>query len=280
VEAGVSFLGAGIGYRHAYRNALLGGGPRPSVLDVIPDHFFADPDALAALATYPIVFHEVAMSIGTADDGRLARAMIDRIRSLVDIAKPVLFSDHVAITRSPSGVDLGHLCPIWHTRDTFVSICDRIRAWEDIFGVPIALENIAAPFMIPDGDMTEPQLFCELVAATGCGMLLDITNLIANAHNFGFDPVTRVAEYPLEAVVQVHLAGGVVHKGFWVDSHSEPVADASYELLVRVRERASKLVTIIVERDNRLPPLAELVAESRRAELAWTSGGSTLGGQS
>ena len=65
-----TFLGGGIGYRRAYRDALLGDGPRPSVLEVIPDHFFADPDALAPLATYPIVFHEVAMSIGTADDGR------------------------------------------------------------------------------------------------------------------------------------------------------------------------------------------------------------------
>jgi uncharacterized protein (UPF0276 family) len=276
----MTFLGGGIGYRRAYRDALLGDGPRPSVLEVIPDHFFADPDALAALATYPIVFHEVAMSIGTADDGRPTRAMIDRIRPLVDIAKPVLFSDHLAITRSPSGVDLGHLCPIWHTDVTFASICDSIRAWEDIFGVPIALENIAAPFMIPDEDMTEAQFFCELVEATGCGMLLDVTNLLANAHNFGFDPVTRLADYPLEAVVQVHLAGGVVHKGFWVDSHSEPVADASYELLAKLRERASNLVAIIVERDDRLPPLPELVGEARRAEMTWRAGGSTLGGHS
>ena len=128
--------------------------------------------------------------------------------------------------------------------------------------------------------MTEPELFCELVHATGCGMLLDVTNLLANAHNFGFDPTERLAEYPLEAVVQVHLAGGVVHKGFWIDSHSEPVADESYDLLLRIQQRAAKLVTIIVERDERLPPLTELVAEARRAEVAWISGGprSTLGG--
>jgi uncharacterized protein (UPF0276 family) len=274
----VSFLGAGIGYRRTYRDALLAGDARPSVLEIIPDHFFADPAALAPIAAaYPLVFHEVGLSIGTADDGRPARAMIERIRKLLDIARPALVSDHLAITRSPSGVDLGHLCPIWPTHDALASIGDRVRAWQDALGAPIALENIAAPFAIPGGDLTEPELFCELVAATGCGMLLDLTNLLADAHNFGFDPVARLAEYPLEAVVQVHLAGGVVHGGFWVDSHSEPVADASYELLRRLRERARSLAAIIVERDERLPPLPELVAEARRAEVMWATGGAKLG---
>src|SRR5204863_6956273 len=112
----------------------------------------ADPAALEPIAAaYPIVFHEVGMSIGTAGGPphAIGRARVDRIRALIDIAKPALFSDHVAITRSPSGADLGHLCPVWHTRDTFALLCDRIRAWEDSFGVPIALENIAAPFLIP-----------------------------------------------------------------------------------------------------------------------------------
>jgi uncharacterized protein (UPF0276 family) len=275
----MSFLGAGIGYRHPYRETLLADRDSRLVLEIIPDHFFADPAALEPIAAaYPIVFHEVGLSIGTADDGRPARAMIERIRALMVVAKPALVSDHLAITRSPSGVDLGHLCPIWYTREVLALIGDRIRAWQDELGVPIALENIAAPFVIPDGDMTEPELFCELVEATGCSMLLDLTNLLANAHNFGFDPKARLAEYPLEAVVQVHLAGGAMREGFWVDSHSEPVADASYDLLLRIRERATRLTTIIVERDERLPPLPELIAESRRAEVMWTTGKAKLGG--
>lgn len=280
----MTFLGAGIGYRRQYRAALLAEGglsspsaqanrARPSVLEIIPDHFFADPSALEPLAAaYPMVFHDVGLSIGTADGPAhaVSRARIDRIVSLIQIGKPALLSDHVAMTRSPSGIDLGHLCPVWTTRETVGLLCDRIRAWEDALQLPVALENIAAPFVIPGGDMAEPELFCELVAKTNCGMLLDLTNVLANAHNFGFDPVEWLARYPLEAVVQVHLAGGVIHNELWIDTHSHPVADDSYDLLVRIRDRAAKLAAIIVERDERLPPLAELVAEARRAEMIWT----------
>lgn len=280
----MTFLGCGIGYRRPYRAALLDLASArlaegevetrtPLVLEIIPDHFFSDPSSLEAIASaYPTVFHEVGLSMGTSGIARAVdRAMIDRIKGLLQIAKPALISDHVAITRSPSGIDLGHLCSVWHTRETLALLCDRIRLLQDAFQLPVAVENIAAPFVIPNADMTEPELFCELVNATGCGMLLDLSNLLANAHNFGFDPAVWLAQYPLEAVVQVHLAGGVIHGGVWVDTHSEPVGDASYHLLPRLRARATKLATIIVERDERLPQLSELINEARHAERIWTS---------
>ena len=133
----------------------------------------------------------------------------------------------------------------------------------------MALENITAPFRIGEADHDEASFFTELVARTGCGLLLDVTNLLTNARNFGFDPWARLQSYPLEHVWSVHLAGGHVDAtGWWVDSHSHPVEGASFELLDALSERAP-LRTIIVERDERLPPLAELVAECQRAEALW-----------
>ncbi len=117
----MSFLGAGIGYRRKHRDALLApSGDHPAVLEIIPGHFFADPAALAPIAArYPVVFHEVGLSLGTAGPpSAVSRALIARIRALSDIARPAVLSDHVAITRSPGGIDLGHLCPLWYTRET------------------------------------------------------------------------------------------------------------------------------------------------------------------
>jgi hypothetical protein len=274
VEAGVtaSFVGAGIGYRRRHHEALLAAtGERAAVLEVIPGHFFAEPATIDPIAAaYPVVLHEVGLSIGTADAGSpVARALVARIRALVERCKPALVSDHVALTRSPSGTELGHLCPIWYTRDALAQLADRVRALQDRFGVPVALENIAAPFVIPGAELDEPELFCELVAQTGCGMLMDLSNLVANARNFGFDAAAQLARYPLEACAQVHLAGGRDDRGFWLDSHDGPVADDNYALLRAMRARARSLVAIIVERDEQIPPLPELVAEARRAEAIW-----------
>ena len=265
----MTFLGAGIGYRKAHRDALLaGGGPR--VLEILPDHFFADPDAIAPLAErYAIVFHDVGLSIASAGGEELRRARIARIKQLAQIAKPVLFSDHLALTRGPSGIDLGHLAPIWRSEAQLALIVDRVRGLQDTLAVPVALENIAAPFEIPGG-MPEPEFFTRLVEATGCGMLLDATNLLLNARNERFDVRARLRDYPLEAVQQVHLAGGFIDgAGVWIDSHSEPVESESYALLGELGRARNALRTIVVERDDHLGELAELTREAEQAQRIW-----------
>jgi len=261
-------VNAGIGYRRAHRDALLA--HEPITLEVMPDHFFADPPAIDALAArHPIVLHDVGLSIATAGDTSHARDRLRRIRDIADRAKPILFSDHLAITRSPDGTDLGHLAPIWLVPEVLDLVCDRVSALQDTLGVPVALENISTPFTIPGGSLTEPEFFTRLVERTGCGMLLDVTNVLLDARNGGFDPRARLREYPLEAVRQIHLAGGVRDHHGWVDSHSEPVEDASFELLAELRRAKDSLVAIIIERDSKLGSLDALVAEAEHARHTW-----------
>ncbi|MEO8183183.1 MAG: DUF692 domain-containing protein [Deltaproteobacteria bacterium] len=268
----MTFLGAGIGYRRIHHEALLGGAGT-SVLEIVPDHFFADPEAIEALAErHTIVFHDVGSSIATAADGALTKARLARLEPLVRLARPVLFSDHLALTRSPAGIDLGHLAPIWRSEEQLDLVVERVRVLQDALGVPLALENIAAPFEIPGG-MSEPEFFERLVQRTGCGMLLDATNLLLTARNQGYDVHQRLQEYPLEAVRQVHLAGGLLDaEGVWVDSHSEPVEQESFALLSALGRCRESLLAIVIERDEHLGELAPLVAEAERAAQIWHAG--------
>lgn len=264
---------SGIGYRRVHHDALLAAAPdlAPDVLELIPGHLQTSPDRLAALAArYPIVFHDVLLSIGTvgAAADALAATLLDRVAALVAIAPPVLFSEHLALTRSPAGVDLGHLCPIPYTHEALAHVTARTRAWQAALGVPVALENIALPFELP-GDMPESEFFHRLVDATDCGMLLDLTNLVVNARNLGFDAAERLQAYPLEAVWQVHLAGARRHHALWVDSHDDAVDDEAYALLRELRSRARALRVIIVERDANIPELPLLTAEARHAKSLW-----------
>lgn len=273
------WLGAGVSYRRQHQRALWSAPERPRVLEVIPEHFLAVPEEIEPLAdAFALVFHAVGLSVATAPDGP-ARAVLDarlaRMRDLVRRARPAWFSDHLAITVSPDGLDLGHLAPVQHDRDTLAIVVDRVRAWQDVLQVPIVLENIAAPFVVPGSTMSEPEFLHRLVDGTGCGLLLDVTNLLLNGRNLSFDPLERLREYPLHAVVQIHLAGGVLAHGWWVDSHSEPVEPASHALLAALAGNTS-VRAIIIERDERLPPLPELLAEATQAQAIWEQARSTM----
>ena len=58
----------------------------------------------------------------------------------------------------------------------------------------------------------------ELVARTGCRVLLDLTNVAVNAHNHGFEAEPFLRRLPLAAVVQFHLVGyTAADDGSWVD---------------------------------------------------------------
>ena len=260
----------GIGYRAVHRRALLAGEATPAVLEVMPDHFFAQPDAICPLADLcPLVMHDVGMSVGTAGPDDLDR--LRRIKTLVDLARPRWFSDHLCLSRGPAGTDLGHLAPLWYTESLLTRVIERVKRWQDALGVPIALENITAPFVIGGAAFTEPEFMRAVVDATGCGVLLDLTNLWINARNGGFDPRARLAEYPLDAVVQVHLAGGFARDGWWIDSHTQPVDATSHALLAALRHRAP-VECIIIERDDEIPALPALLAEAERAARVWRGG--------
>lgn len=196
------WLGAGVSYRRCHHEALFAAARRPRVLEVIPEHFLAAPGDIEPLAdAFELVFHSVGLSVATAPGGP-ARAVLDarlaRVRELVRIARPAWVSDHLALTVSPDGLDIGHLAPIPYNLDTLQIVVDRVRAWQDALAVPVALENIAAPFEIPGALMREPELLHRLIEATGCHLLLDVTNLLLNGRNFGFDPATRLAQYPVK----------------------------------------------------------------------------------
>ena len=88
------------------------------------------------------------------------------------------------------------------------------------FELPFLLENIV--HLLPDypGDYADAAFLNELVTRTGCGLLLDVYNLECDAANYGFDIDAFLDELDLEAVGELHVAGGVERDGMQVDVHS------------------------------------------------------------
>lgn len=113
---------------------------------------------------------------------------------------------------------------------------------------------------------TRVNFWPSLTEQTGCGLLLDLTNLYTNAVNHGGDPFELLGRLPLDRVVQCHFVGGHWEQGMLIDSHSRPTPEVVWELMEFVLERAP-VRGAILERDENLPPFESLLDELERARI-------------
>jgi uncharacterized protein (UPF0276 family) len=139
-------------------------------------------------------------------------------------------------------------------------LAGRIAQVQDITGRRLVLENISAYHRYP-GEMPEGAFFAELVARSGCGILLDINNAYVNACNHGTDASTLLRAMPSNAIVYYHIAGHLeLADGFLLDTHGTPVVDAVIDL-AREAWALHGPRPLLLERDNHLPALDVLLAD-------------------
>jgi uncharacterized protein (UPF0276 family) len=78
--------------------------------------------------------------------------------------------------------------------------------------------------------------------------------------NHGFDASRYLRAIPKERVRQFHLAGHSDMNGHLIDTHDHPIAAPVWKLYREALEHFGP-VPAMIERDDNIPPLAELVAE-------------------
>jgi uncharacterized protein len=86
-----------------------------------------------------------------------------------------------------------------------------------------------------DSTWAETDFLREIARRTGCGLLLDVNNMFVSAVNHGFDPDRYLADFPLEAVSEIHLAGYAEDTDdaglpLLIDARNSPVRDAGWSL--------------------------------------------------
>jgi uncharacterized protein (UPF0276 family) len=260
-------LGSGYSYRRAYRPETYAHRAHIGVLEIVAEHFmYGDAESdreLDLLAEhFTLVPHGLDLSLGSADG--VDEAYVERFAALVERVRAPWWSEHVAFTRA-GDVRIGHLAPLPFTDEALDVLARNLQTVRRRLGdVPCALENIAAPFVLPGATMSEAEFLTRLVERTGCGLLLDVENVSANAVNFGGDAEAFMDALPADAVVQLHVAGGEWIAGTYVDSHARPISEGVWNLVASACRRFP-IKAIVVERDERLPPFAELLAEIERA---------------
>jgi len=108
--------------------------------------------------------------------------------------------------------------PLVACAQTVRSATRALAALADVARVPVGLENLALAFSQGEVD-AQPAMLARVLDATDGILLLDLHNVWCQAHNFGRDVRSLVAQYPLARVRQLHVAGGS-----WSTSRAEPEA--------------------------------------------------------
>jgi len=253
-----------MGYRNEVASALLESPGGLDVVEVISEQFFDRPEELERLGQHwKIILHGVDLSIGSL--GRMDRGYLERLRLAGEYSGSAYLSDHLSFTRAP-GLGLINLTPLYFSPAVLRNAVDHIKEVQDYTGKLLVLENITEVFTIPGAPMSGPEFFSRVVAESGCGILLDVTNVAINSCNHGFDAYEYLKAMPLDRVVHMHIAGGHEDDGWAVDSHSYPVSEKTWELLAWVAPLTS-VKTVILEHDKNFPesiqPLLEQVARAR-----------------
>jgi uncharacterized protein (UPF0276 family) len=256
------FAGFGLGLRKPHYPDFLEHRVGVDFVEVISENFMVAGGRPRQIlydvrARYPVALHGVSMSIGSADG--LDGAYLARLRHLVDEIEPLFVSDHLSWSRI-EGFNSHDLLPLPYTREALDLVAANVSRAQEALGRAMLIENPSTYIDFPDADMTEWEFLGALCERTGCGLLLDVNNVFVSATNHGFDPIAYLDGIPADRVRQIHLAGHSQGAELLIDTHDQPVPASVWDLYAHVLPRLGPVATMI-ERDDAIPPLADLLAE-------------------
>ena len=181
----------GIGWRHPHYAALLEQRPALGFIEVHSENFFAPGGAALAVlregrAHCPVSLHGVGLSLGSA--AGLDPWHLDRLARLVQRVDPVRVSDHASFARAPRApgqpvLHANDLLPAAFTPASLAIMAANVQRVQDRLQRPILVENLSAYLRWADDGLAEADFFNRLARRTGCGLLLDVNNLVVNALN-------------------------------------------------------------------------------------------------
>lgn len=263
-------LSSGIGYRASHRVAMHELRPTVGFLEVHAENVMGGgrrrADLLRLRRDWPVSIHGVGLSLGSAEYPdedhlkRLARAVAD--------FQAMLVSEHLSFSRVGDEY-FNDLLPLPMTRQALRIVCRNVEIVQERLGRRILIENPARYLSYTCSSYSEPAFLNELVKHTGCGVLLDLNNVYVTCENVGGDAFAWCDALNMKGVGEIHLAGhtrvDADGETLLVDDHGSAVADPVWRLFEHVIGKRPA-APVLVEWDSRIPELALLVAEAKKAD--------------
>ncbi|MGQ0581712.1 MAG: MNIO family bufferin maturase [Reyranella sp.] len=261
---------AGIGLRSPHLAEIGRDRPPTGFLEIhAENHLGGSParDAIERLReNYEFSVHAVGLSLGSVDG--LDEAHLGRVVELVKRLKPALVSDHLSWSVH-GGRYLNDLLPLPYTEEALAVVVRNVDRLQEALGRQVSIENPSCYLAFAQSTLTEPEFLAELMRRSGCGLLLDLNNIVVTAHNLRLDPRDWLKALPGEAITEYHLAGHAVNdcdgEPILIDDHGSRVGDQVWALFGDALRRYGPRPTLI-EWDTDIPALPVLLEEAARAE--------------
>lgn len=263
---------AGTSFKHEHLAAILSETPRRGFFEVHAENYMGaggpSHRALERLRRdYPVSLHGVCMSIGA--QAPLDKAHLARFSDLVARYQPALVSEHLAWSTHGTAF-FNDLLPLPYTKATLNQVCDHIDEVQQAIRRPMLLENPSTYLAFRESTISETDFIRSVARRTGCGLLLDVNNVFVSAANHCFSALQYLADFPLDLVGEIHLAGHTRQSDdegdvLLIDSHDGAVAGAVWKLFEIVIARRGSIPTLI-EWDSQIPTWQVLKTEAAAAQ--------------
>ena len=260
------YLGFGLGLRPEHYQEIVDAWPDVDWFEVISENYMVPGGKPLAWLDqireqYPMVMHGVSLSIGSVDG--LNHDYLNNLKTLADRIEPAWFSDHLCWT-GVDDINMHDLLPLPYTEEALNHIVPRLQQVQDKVNRPFVIENVSSYVTYNASALSEWEFINAVAERADCGILLDLNNIYVSSFNHCFDPKAYIDAIDGSRVAQFHLAGHTHNGTHIVDTHDHPVADDVWELYAYAVEKFGAVSTMI-ERDDHIPPLAEVLDELTQA---------------
>jgi len=175
------------------------------------------------------------------------------------------WSNHECATKHIEGYSFGTYLPPLYTPSSAAVVATNIRAVQAVFDRECRLSGGSSPLFLLEmppltyfvaGTVSIPEFFRQVTEQAACGLVLDVGHLwTVYRYSTVWQTVSLttflsrfLAEFPLERVVEIHVAGLSVHESMimsplrslaeqdqglplWTDAHAAPIPPVLFEML-------------------------------------------------
>ena len=261
---------AGIGLRSPHLAEIGRDRPATGFLEIHAENYLAGSPARQTVERlrerYEFSVHAVGLSLGSVDG--LDEVHLGRVALLAKRLEPALVSDHLSWSVH-GGRYFNDLLPLPYTEEALDVVVRNVGRLQEALGRQVSIENPSCYLGFAHSTLTEPEFLTELARRSGCGLLLDLNNIVVTAHNLRLDPRGWLTGLPGAAITEYHLAGHAVNDAdgepILIDDHGSRVGPEAWALFDEAVRRFGARPTLI-EWDTDIPALPVLLDEAQHAE--------------
>lgn len=197
----------------------------------------------------PTTYH--FLDVNLHDDDDLDAAWLSGVNDLVAQSRPAWLCGDAGLWHFGPR-DRGHmlLLPPILVDEAATDLARGVARLREATGKEVLPENPPGAAFV--GDLHILEFFARVAERADTGLLLDVAHLAMYRHVTGRDVLSALDAFPLERVVEIHVAGGDVRTtrdgfSFIEDTHGTAVLDETWRIFERVVRGARNLKAVIFE---------------------------------